>query len=204
MGFTLRKVATLGSLALALGWPVQGAAQSPGKPTEVAVAPVPAAAPASSGDIDNLEARVRALEVEVAETQTLVAEASGRPLKTPAALPDRFKRPALLQAVRLAFRQVSPGAEVVDVDCAEYPCIAYGSGLSAVQLRALKATPALAGYVADDLNTFAWEDTVAIIPTPKNDPNLGGDAQERILLRFHRVATASKDREATAVTSPSP
>jgi hypothetical protein len=193
MGLTAGSAIALGSLGLVVCLvPGASLAQVVGKPAETTT-PASASPPPAPDAFDALEVRVHALEREVAETQTLVAEVSGRPVKAPADLPERFKRAAVLQAVRLAFREVNPKAEVLDVDCAEYPCIAYGTGLSTAQLAGLRACPALASYQQDTVSTFAWGDVVAVIPTPKNDPTLGGDAEQRILLRFHHVATASKE-----------
>jgi hypothetical protein len=139
-----------------------------------------------------MEARVQALEKEVEDTKVLVAEAGGKLLKAPPELPDRFKQPVLLEAVRLAFRQVNPRAEVAGIDCSEYPCIAYGNGVKREQLGALKSSLALAGYAQDNVSTFTWGDTVAVIPTPKNDPNQGDEAEQRILTRFHHMVTTGK------------
>jgi hypothetical protein len=152
-----------------------------------------AAAPQVPGyDFAAIEARVQALEKEVDDTKALVAEAGGKLLKAPPELPDRFKQPVMLEAVRLAFRQVNPRAEVAGIDCAEYPCIAYGNGVKREQLGALKSSLALAGYAQDNVSTFTWGDTVAVIPTPKNDPNQGDEAEQRILTRFHQMVTTGK------------
>ncbi len=174
-------------------------AQTAGQPGASGAAPLAAQVPGSGEDFAALEARVHALEREVVATKALVAEASLTPVKAPAGIPERFKQQAVLEAVRLAFQQVNPRAEVIGVDCAEYPCIAYGSGLSQEQLSSLKGSTALAGYAQDSVSTFSWGDVVALIPTQKNDPNLGDDAEQRILLRFHRLVTARRGAGAASV-----
>jgi hypothetical protein len=98
----------------------------------------------------------------------------------------------MLEAVRQAFRQVNPNAVVTGVDCAEYPCIAYGNGVKPDQLDALRNSLALAGYGQDNLKAFTWGDAVAVIPTPKSDPNLSEQSEQRILTRFHRMINAGK------------
>jgi len=174
-------------------------AQVAGQPAGSSVTPVAQAVPVSPDDLAAMEARVQALEREVDQTKALVAEVGLTPARAPAGVPGRFKQQAVLEAVRLAFRQVNPRAELLGIDCDDYPCIAYGSGLNQEQLGQLKYSPALAGYAQDSVSTFSWSDVVAVIPTPKNDPNLGNDSEQRILVRFHRLVTARHGSAAASV-----
>jgi hypothetical protein len=144
------------------------------------------------GSTQELEAHVRSLEKELAETKDRLAQLGGKPLTEPPDLPDRFKQTALLDAVRGAFREVNPKAEVTSIDCTEYPCIAYGSGLTLDQLKAINSTAALRPYGNDDVSNLIFDGTVGVIATPKNDPTLGEDAEQRVLFRFHQMAMANK------------
>jgi hypothetical protein len=144
----------------------------------------------SAEDLAAIEAQVRQLELKLADAKALVGPIDAKSPKAPADLPERFRMADLQAALRLAFKQVNPSAQLIDIDCAEYPCVALGTGLGSAQLGALKASPALQPYRQDDLNLFVWEEHVAVIATPKNDPSLGGDGEERVLTRFHRMATA--------------
>jgi hypothetical protein len=160
-----------------------------------AVAPRPdALTPDASLDPRALVARVHALEQELALAKDHLVEVGGKPLQEPPDLPDRFKQQVLLDAVRGAFREVNPKAEVTSIDCTEYPCIAYGSGLTMDQLHALGKTSALQVYRDDDVSQLVINGTVAVLATPKNDPNVGDDAQQRILMRLHQMSVANKTR----------
>ena len=148
----------------------------------------------ATDDVAAMEARVHELELQVLETKALVDATAGKVAKAPAGLPERFKQPELQSALRLAFKQVNSSAQLTDVDCSEYPCIAIGNGIATSQLAALKATPALQPYLQDDLSLFVWDDHVAVIAAPKGDPALGADGEQRILTRFHQMAAVKTSK----------
>lgn len=149
-------------------------------------------------DLGALAARVHALEKELADAKALAAEVGSKPLVEPPGLPDRFKEKALLDAVQRAFQQIDPKAEVTSIDCTEYPCIAYGSGLSMEQVKALRSSSALQVYAQDDLSMLVWNKLVGVIATPKDDPNAFASqaandaAEQRIMSRIQQMAAASK------------
>jgi hypothetical protein len=141
--------------------------------------------------IDAREARVQDLERQLADAKALIEPTTTNNLQPPADLPARFKQAELQPALRQAFKQVSPVAELTDLDCGEYPCIGIGAGVGSAQLVALKATAAMKPYRQDEVSLFVWENRVAVIVAPKGDPALGGDGEQRILTRFRRMASTS-------------
>jgi hypothetical protein len=140
-------------------------------------------------NIDDQEARVQDLERQLADAKALVEAPTTKSAQPPADLPPRFKQAELQSALRLAFKQVNPVAELTDLDCGEYPCIGIGAGVGSGQLLALKATAAMKPYRQDEVSLFVWENRVAVIVAPKGDPALGGDGEQQILMRFRRMAS---------------
>jgi hypothetical protein len=149
---------------------------------------------APADDLAAVEARINQIELQLAEAKSMVEATSGKSAKAPVGLPDRFKQTELQTALRRAFKQVNPGAELIDLDCTEYPCIAIGTGIATGQLGALKATLALQPYQQDDVSLFVWEERVGVIATPKGDLARGGEGEQRILTRFHQMATAKTSK----------
>jgi hypothetical protein len=163
-----------------------------------AVVPSPSVSKSDTneGHTQSLQERVQVLERELAETKERLAQLGGSALAEPPNLAGRFKQAALLEAVRGAFQDVNPKAEVTSIDCTEYPCIAYGSGLSIDQLRALNSSASMRPYSGDDVSHLILNGTIGVIATPKDDPNNGSDdAEQRILFRFHQMALANKQRQ---------
>jgi hypothetical protein len=141
-----------------------------------------------------LEARIRALEKDLKEQKAALLDVTGQPLTEPKDLPDRFKQKALFDAVLSGFREVNPAAEVTSVDCTEYPCIVYGTGMSVGQAQALAKTSAFRSYEGDR-NSLSIEDgTFAFFTTPKDDPNPREDIDHRVSSRISQMSYATKPR----------
>ena len=132
---------------------------------------------------------LKALKRELARDQSQIDQLTGRALVEPPNLPDRFRQPALLPAINAALAQVVPGAEITSVDCLEYPCIAYGPGLTSQQLAALKGAVAKQGYDQDNFNDVQLPGMTGIIMLPQDDPNNSNamDATHRVLYRFEQM-----------------
>jgi uncharacterized membrane protein len=143
-----------------------------------------------------LAERLRTLEKQLAIEKELRAEAGGKPIKTPDDVPKRFSQDALLAAARSAVLSVNPQAEVTSIDCTEYPCITYASGLGVEHLKALRGTSALAAYQQDDVSTLILNGVTGIMVTPRG-PLAGEDqdnANRRVMYRFQEMALSGQHR----------
>lgn len=114
-----------------------------------ALAPCPDAEPIVR-EIATRSRELGALEAALVRGALAEADAIGLPVEFPADLPARFQEQAVEAAVR---GTLDHGAELLTLDCSEYPCmavVAYDSVDGDVQARAGAATAALqdAGYLA--------------------------------------------------------
>jgi hypothetical protein len=146
--------------------------------------PVPriATADASAGTADSgvplpslrealLQARVQELQTELKKRDKDAAQPGFEPLTPPANLPDRFKQATLVSAVQDAIHGINPKAEVTSVDCTEYPCIVYGTGLTVPQAQSLRDASALQQYAGDHGALGVAGDTFSVFFMPKDDSN---------------------------------
>ena len=122
------------------------------------------------------------------------------PLEFPADLPDRLRPPAVEDAFEAAIEELGSGS-LVGLDCDQYPCIAVGRLSSARQLKALKATRALAGF-ADDRLYADWrrpdkrggEVEFAVVVAERTDgtPTSKKDLAARVRTRINDILGPKK------------
>ncbi len=93
------------------------------------------------------------------------------PLTRPANLAPRFEEKALTQAAMDLVHEINPSAEVTAVDCTEYPCIIYGTGLTIDQAKSIKSAAAFQAYKDDHGSMGMMNDTFSFWVVPKDDPN---------------------------------
>jgi hypothetical protein len=142
-----------------------------------------------------LQAHVHDLEKQLVQAKAAVDMAEGTPLTAPPDLPDRFKQAGLLDSLTRALQEVNPKAEVTSVDCTEYPCIVYASGMDRIEMaRHLKDTPGLEPYESahDHISISIIGSTFAFSAMPKDDPNYGADADRRLTTRINQMAYAGQ------------
>jgi hypothetical protein len=142
-----------------------------------------------------LQSHVRDLEKQLAIAKAAVDMAEGSPLTAPPDLPERFKQQALFDSLTRALQRLNPKAEVTSVDCTEYPCIVYASGMSDIEMaRHLKDSAELQPYTSahDHVLISIIDSTFAFSAMPKDDPNYGADSDRRLTSRINQMAYAGK------------
>jgi hypothetical protein len=135
-----------------------------------------------------LERDLKKLKQQLGQDETQIAQLTGRALAEPPNLPNRFRQPAVLPAMRAALAQAVPGAEITSIDCLEFPCISYGPGITAEQLAALKGAVSKQGYEGDNFSNLQLPGmTGFILMPPDYQPDSSTDATRRILYRFQQM-----------------
>lgn len=173
--------------------PTPAPVEHSGAPSETAAAPAPAAPAAAPPSAPGLlpptldaQARIAALEAEVRRLTALLEAreqdrlaAEGQALARPPGLPARLvDERALVTNFNAALKEAGFPGQVTNVDCAEYPCIVYGTGFGAKgDMERLQETGAFSAYAKDGAMTYGFQ--------------RGGSADER----FFGVAMLPKGDE---------
>ena len=97
-------------------------------------------------------ASIKSMIDEKREVQRAVA-----PVPPPADLDPKFSEGPLMSAVSHGLRELGfDDAQVMGVDCTEYPCIVYGEGLAGSdELKRLKESSAFADYAKSSSYSFS-------------------------------------------------
>jgi len=141
-----------------------------------------------------LEARIKALERELAAERSDSQDAMGTPLTAPANLGDQYRQAGLLAAVNAACRHLDPALQVTSVDCTEYPCIVYGKGLSAADAKAFEQSPSLKSYSANGRTRFSStsDGDFAFTALPHDDANPEDNRDKRLTTRVNQMFVESR------------
>lgn len=118
---------------------------------------------ARSGDVTRVVAenqqlrdKLKKAEEEVALLDDLRKEQEGELQKWPADLPPRFTEAALQKAFEDGLNEAGIEGGIVQIDCAEYPCLVYGQLTSKDDMEKLRETAAFAPYADDEDRTSLW------------------------------------------------
>jgi hypothetical protein len=158
-----------------------------GGPVSAAVSPVEAAA------------RETQLRTQIQDLQASLDKLKGEadplfvpPLTRPPNLAPRFEEKPLTQAAMDLFHEINPKAEVTAVDCTEYPCIVYGTGLTIDQAKSIKSRAGFQAY-RDDHGSIGMmtDDTFSFWVVPNDDPNPFGAIDQRASVRINAMFPAS-------------
>jgi len=129
----------------------------------------------------------KSLEKLKAEADPLVVP----PLTRPANLAPRFEERALTEAAMDLVHEINPKAEVTAVDCTEYPCIVYGTGLTIDQAKSIKSAAAFQAYQDDHGSMGMMNDTFSFWVVPKDDPNPFDAIDQRSSVRITAMSAAN-------------
>jgi hypothetical protein len=114
------------------------------------------------------------------------------PLTRPANLEPRFEEKALTQAAMQMVHEINPKAEVTAVDCTEYPCIVYGTGLTIDQAKSIKSAEAIQAYKGDHGSMGMINDTFSFWVVPKDDPNPLDAVDQRTSVRISAMSAGNR------------
>lgn len=137
----------------------------------------------------------------------------GAPRAFPADLEPRFTQQQLQTQLTTALREAGIEGEVVEVDCAEYPCVVWGEMHSdtAKLTEQLKKTAAFSAYTDDAAAVRGWasnDDGVELfaITLTKRGEGEAADAEREELMRRvrHRTESAFDAHKPASWEKPSP
>jgi len=114
------------------------------------------------------------------------------PLTRPANLAPRFEEQALTRAAMDVIHEINPKAEVTAVDCTEYPCIIYGTGLTIDQGKSIKSAAAFQPYQDDHGSMAMVNDTFSLWVVPNDDPNPLDAIDQRSSVRIRAMSATSR------------
>jgi hypothetical protein len=114
------------------------------------------------------------------------------PLPRPGNLAPRFEEEALTQAAMDLVHEISPKAEVTAVDCTEYPCIVYGTGLTIDQAKSIKGRASFQAYQDDHGSIGVENGTFSFWVVPKDDPNPLDAIDQRASVRMAAMSAVSR------------
>ncbi len=101
--------------------------------------------------------RSAALERDLAAARADQTERDGEPIAMPPDLPGRFSGPAIRASLTEAFRQTRVAGQLEELDCSEYPCIAFGRLRGDEEdVERLERSRALLPYREDVLTLLFW------------------------------------------------
>jgi FecR protein len=157
-----------------------------------------------STEVGRLREVIDVQEETIALLEKERIEIDGEPIPFPADLPARLQQAEMEKNFRKAFADSTLGASVIDVDCAEYPCMVWGtlSGDTSKLGAALAEMPALAAYSEDGTSVYGWSNgdgkEMFAISLTANAEAPDPDVRKRLRLRFDRNKESRKPSEATA------
>lgn len=163
-----------------------------------------AAQAAASGDAQGLLAENQALRAKLAradEELALVDEVrraeEGKPVPFPAELPARFREDDLRKSFDAALEEAGVQGGVVQIDCAEFPCIVYGQLTAREDMEKVRKSKALAAYEKDSNSTSVWAVRkegvgqayfgVALHPDGPDDPNTEKRIENRMKSGWEQI-----------------
>ncbi len=103
-----------------------------------------------------LEQQLKRASDELALADQVRKADEGEPVAFPKDLPERFGGPQLQKALEAALEEAGVKGGVLDVDCSEYPCMAYGQIGSRDDMDRMRESAALSSYRDDDKSVSVW------------------------------------------------
>jgi hypothetical protein len=117
----------------------------------------PAIAPTERDQLAACTVERARLASEIAAQRADEREERGEPIAVPDALPPRFRADGVRSAVSRALEEARAGGRIEEVDCSEYPCIAFGRLRGDEEdMERVERAQALAPYRDDVLTMLFW------------------------------------------------